>query len=198
MSLAFRYGVEDMEHPDERLRSISDFGHALLVCPDVAEPTISLPAGIPSAVGRLKRSAALLGDGPVLPPVGQLYTPLLSVDTRRTRTEQVRHGDWVMQGVCTGAHLRAAGHSSRTMLLPLGEGSLLGGDLEAGDIWAGIQRRTEQGDGVEATARFHAAQASLEIAVIALPPLLKTKSMSQGCFFGSSCRHTYCYVNVML
>ena len=143
VSLAFRYDVEDTEHPDERLLSISDFGHALLVYPDAAESPIPPPAGIPSAVGRLKRSAALLGGGPVLPPVGQLYTPLLSVDARRSRTEPVRHGELVIQGVCTGTHLRASVHSSRAALLPLGGGSSLGGDLEAGDLWAGVQRRTE-------------------------------------------------------
>ena len=164
VSLAFRYDVEDLEHPDERLLSISDFGHALLVCPDAAESTVSLPAGIPSAVGRLKRSVALLGGGPVLPPVGQLYTPLLSADARRSRTEPVLHADFVIQGVCTGTHLRAAVHGSGVRLLPLDGGSLLGGDLEAGDLWASIQRRTEQGDGAEATARFHAAQVSLEVA----------------------------------
>ena len=179
VSLAFRYDVGDIEHPDERVLSIADFGHALLVCPDATESPIPPPAGIPSAVGRLKRSAALLGSGPVLPPAGQLYTPLLSVDARRSRTEAVRHGELVLQGICTGTHLRTSGHDSRASILPLGGGSSLVGDLEAGDLWAGIQRRTGQGDGAEATARFHAAhvliivtggrQVTLALTVLATP-----------------------------
>ena len=48
--------------------------------------------------------------------------------------------------------------------MPLGGDSSLVGDLEAGDLWAGIQRRTGQGDGAEATARFHAAHVLIEVA----------------------------------